>query len=79
MRIDPPPSLACAHGTYPAATAAAEPPEDPPDVRVGSHGLRVGSPYTSASLTGRMPSSGVLVLPTRMRPAFRWRSTSSLS
>jgi len=30
MRIDPPPSLACAIGTIPAATAAAEPPLDPP-------------------------------------------------
>lgn len=30
MRIDPPPSLADAIGTSPAATAAAEPPLDPP-------------------------------------------------
>jgi hypothetical protein len=28
--MDPPPSLACATGTRPAATAAAEPPLDPP-------------------------------------------------
>ena len=30
MRIDPAPSLACATGSMPDATAAAEPPEDPP-------------------------------------------------
>src|SRR3954463_12310238 len=30
MRIDPPPSLACATGTMPLAPAAAGPPEDPP-------------------------------------------------
>lgn len=28
--IEPPPSLACATGTTPAATSAAAPPEDPP-------------------------------------------------
>ena len=37
MRIEPPPSLACAIGTMPAATAAAEPPLEPPGrVRAGS-------------------------------------------
>jgi hypothetical protein len=41
MRIDPPPSLPWAIGTTPAATAAAEPPLDPPEVRSRSHGLRV--------------------------------------
>ncbi len=30
MRMEPPPSLAWATGTMPDATAAAEPPEDPP-------------------------------------------------
>ena len=42
MRIDPPPSLPCASGSIPDATAAALPPLDPPGVRVRSHGLRVG-------------------------------------
>src|SRR2546428_12664438 len=41
MRIEPPPSLACAIGTKPAATAAAEPPLEPPVVRVLSHRLRL--------------------------------------
>ncbi len=42
MRIEPPPSLACATGTMPDATAAAEPPLEPPVERVTSHGLRLG-------------------------------------
>ena len=33
MRIDPPPSLAWAMGTIPEATAAADPPLEPPVVR----------------------------------------------
>ena len=44
MRIEPPPSFACAIGTMPAATAAAEPPLEPPVERVRSYGLRVGRP-----------------------------------
>src|SRR5262245_37167950 len=39
MRIEPPPSFACATGTTLAATAAAEPPDEPPVVRVVSQGL----------------------------------------
>jgi hypothetical protein len=39
-RIEPPPSLACAIGTRPAATAALDPPLEPP-------GVRRGSPLTS--------------------------------
>ncbi len=42
MRIDPPPSLPWARGTIPAATAAADPPEDPPEEWSRFHGLRVG-------------------------------------
>jgi hypothetical protein len=42
IRSDPPPSLPWARGTAPAATAAADPPEDPPGVSEVSHGLRVG-------------------------------------
>ena len=68
MRIEPPPSLACPIGTSPAATAAADPPLEPPVERLVSHGFRVG-PYASGSVVGRMPSSGVFVLPTVTRPA----------
>ena len=42
MRIEPPPSLACAIGTTPAATNAAEPDDDAPAVWSGFHGLRTG-------------------------------------
>src|SRR5689334_21573538 len=35
-RIDPRPSLPIVIGTMPAATAAADPPDDPPGVREGS-------------------------------------------
>ena len=41
IRIDPPPSLACATGKTPEATAAAAPPDEPPAMRVRSQGLRV--------------------------------------
>ena len=41
MRIEPMPSLPCAMGTMPEASAAADPPDDPPGVRSGAHGLRV--------------------------------------
>ena len=68
MRIEPPPSLPWATGTMPLATAAAEPPEEPPGVRSRSHGLRVG-PKMRASLTGRMPYSGSVVVPTMTNPA----------
>ena len=60
MRMEPPPSLAPAIGTTPAATAEAEPPEEPPGVREVSQGLRVGPP-ARGSVTLRAPNSGVLV------------------
>src|SRR5262245_51801207 len=41
-RMEPPPSLACAAGTSPAATAAAAPPLEPPALCSRFHGLRVG-------------------------------------
>src|SRR2546425_7839508 len=66
--IEPPPSLACAIGTIPAATAHALPPDEPPGVRDLSQGLWLG-PKRSGSVTGRMPISGVLVLPTMIAPA----------
>src|SRR3954447_24560507 len=40
-RIEPPVSVPIAHGARPPATAADEPPEDPPGIRSGFHGLRV--------------------------------------
>ena len=43
MRIDPPVSLPRAAGTIPAATAAPEPPLEPPGMRCSSCGLRTGA------------------------------------
>src|SRR5512137_1474851 len=70
VRIDPPPSLAFAAGTMRAATAAADPPLEPLEVRSRFHGLRVG-PNSSGSVTLVRPSSGVLVLPKMTSPAWR--------
>ncbi len=42
IRIEPPPSLACATGARPPATAAAAPPLEPPAERSRSHGVRAG-------------------------------------
>src|SRR2546427_13100580 len=52
--IEPPPSLPCAIGIIPAATAHALPPDEPPGVRDVSHGLRLG-PKRSRSVSGTMP------------------------
>jgi hypothetical protein len=41
-RIDPLVSVPSAIGTRPAATAAPEPPDEPPAIRERSCGLRVG-------------------------------------
>src|SRR5690349_4167898 len=78
MRIDPPPSPAPARGTIPAATAAADPPLDPPLVLVRSHGLWVG-PKISGSVNGVSPNSGVFVLPRITTPDCLYRRTISES
>ncbi len=68
MRMEPPPSLACATGTMPEATAAADPPDEPPVEWSVFHGLRV-APKRFGSVVGRMPSSGVFVFPQITKPA----------
>ncbi len=78
IRIEPPPSLPWAIGTMPAATAAAAPPDEPPGVRSVSQGLRAG-PKRRGSVTGRIPNSGMLVLPTSTKPASRSRRTTNAS
>src|SRR3954464_5545959 len=70
MRIEPPPSLACAAATMPDATAAAEPPPHPPVDRPGSHGFRL-APYDVGSVVGSVPSSGTFVRPMNTKPAAR--------
>ena len=49
MRIEPPPSLPCAKGSRPEATAVPAPPLDPPAERDRSHGVRDGG-ATSGSV-----------------------------
>ena len=78
IRIDPPPSDAVAAGTSPAATAAAEPPDEPPGVRVASQGLRV-MPFASVAVHGKIVSSGTFVIPIGIAPAARSRRTPSES
>ena len=70
MRIDPPPSLACAAGTMPLATAAADPPDEPPVEWPGSHGLRAGGKLFGSVVTV-VPISGTFVRPSGMKPAAR--------
>jgi hypothetical protein len=71
---DPPMSVPSASGTQPEATAAAEPPEEPPGDRDGSHGLRV-TPQSGLSVKLAYANSGVVVLPTMIAPAPSSRST----
>ena len=70
---DPPVCVPSVSGTIRSATAAAEPLDEPPGVRVKSCGLRV---------TGRRPcaaNSIVSVLPRRMAPALRRMETAAAS
>src|SRR5258705_13826798 len=72
IRIEPPPSLACARGRMRAATAAAAPPEDPPDECARFHGFRVG-PCRRDSVVGINPNSGLELFPKIATPASRKR------
>src|SRR6185312_14079246 len=72
MRIEPPPSLACATGRMRAATTAAAPPEEPPEECARFQGLRVG-PNRRVSVVGISPKSGLDVLPKMATPASRKR------
>src|SRR4051794_23803517 len=76
IRIDPPPSLPCAAGARPAATAAAAPPLEPPAVREVSQGLRQ-APLSSDSVTAVEPNSGVFVFPITTKPACFSRRTTA--
>src|SRR2546425_13311253 len=61
IRIDPPPSLACAAGTSPAATAPAEPPLEPPVGRLLSPGVRLRAPGPGPGGGGGPPAGGVVL------------------
>ncbi len=67
-----------ASGAKPAATAAAEPPEDPPGTRPVSCGFRVG-PKAEVSVEEPMANSSMLVLPTSKAPASANRVTTVAS
>src|ERR1700719_5193544 len=72
MRIEPPPSLACATGRMRAATAAPAPPDEPPEAWARFQGLRV-VPNRRGSVVGIKPNSGLALLPKMVRPALRKR------
>ena len=74
VRSEPPVSEPVASGTMDVASATAEPPEEPPQVRAGSNGLPV-APWTGLTVLPPAPHSGTLVLPTTMPPAERTAAT----
>src|ERR1051325_1458640 len=74
-RIDPPVSDPSAIGTMRDATAAADPPLDPPGVRVTSHGFFVG-PSAEFSVDDPIANSSRFVLPRAVAPARSSRSTT---
>jgi hypothetical protein len=78
MRIEPPVSVPMASGTCPAATAAADPLDEPPGRTLGSRGLRTG-PAAEMRPVAPKPSSWRLVLPTITAPASRSSVTRSAS
>src|SRR5687767_14962098 len=77
-RTEPPVSEPMAAGTIRAATAAADPPDDPPATRVVSHGLRV-TPNAECSVDEPIANSSRLVLPATANPAARRRCTTVAS
>jgi hypothetical protein len=77
IRIEPPPSLACATGRMRAATAAAAPPDEPPEECARFQGLLVG-PCRRDSVVGIRPNSGLALLPKIVTPALRKRWASVL-
>ena len=76
--MEPPVSVAVAMGARPAATAAAEPPDDPPATRSGSHGLRTGPKWLD-SVDEPIANSSRLVFPRVTMPPARSRSTTVAS
>ena len=69
-RIEPPVSVPIAHGALPAATAAADPPDDPPGTRSRSHGFSTG-PKPEFSFDEPIANSSMFVLPSTGAPASR--------
>src|SRR4051794_23471902 len=71
IRIEPPPSFACAMGTTPEATSAADPPLEAPTEYPVCHGLWTGS-SVRYSVVALKPNSGNRDLPTIVRPVARY-------
>src|SRR5438445_9785516 len=67
-RTEPPVSEPSAAGTAPAATSAAEPPDEPPGTRVLSNGWNE-RPYAECSVDEPMPNSSQFVFPAISAPA----------
>ena len=78
IRMLPPPSEVVASGASPAASAAPEPPLDPPGDRSRFHGFRV-APKTWLVVTAVWPKAGELVRPTTIAPGGRSRATTMSS
>src|SRR5438093_13740858 len=69
-RIEPPVSVPKAAMHWSAATAAADPPDEPPGTRSALHGLRVGK-KAEFSADEPIANSSRLVLPVMTAPAVR--------
>src|SRR4029077_4926134 len=67
-RMEPPVSDPRVATAVPAATAAAEPPLEPPGTRDVSRGLRTG-PYAEFSFDEPMANSSQFILPSTIAPA----------
>ena len=77
-RIEPPVSVALATGASRPATAAAEPPEDPPGTAAASHGFST-LPKALFSLLEPIANSSQFSLPRHTMPAAARRSTTVAS
>src|SRR5437870_12113957 len=69
-RIEPPVSVPTAAMHWSAATAAADPPDEPPGTRSALHGLRVGK-KAEFSADEPIANSSRLVLPVTTAPPVR--------
>ena len=76
--MDPPVSVPSAMRTQREATAAADPPDEPPVMRSGANGLWAG-PHAEIRLVVPNASSCWLHFPTRTAPASRSLLTTSAS
>ena len=77
-RMEPPVSVPSVPAARSAATAAAEPPEEPPGTRERSHGLRVVK-YAEFSVDEPIANSSMLSLPRMTAPAARSFATTVAS